>query len=518
MIHRCNVLSLFVIVLRLLLCYVTATTTSHMDDKASRIHIRQKSGAVAAGHITIAETAADVLHAGGNAVDAAIASYLVACVAEPCMASLAAGFFALYWPQDSKPIALDAFCQTPIMKKPQDQIEFFPVEVDFGSQKELFYAGMGSVAVPTAIDGLFSMHKRYASIPLPELAQPAVEAASRGIPLSNFQHHDLTLLAPIYRHDEQLRNSLFTNGLLNPPDSLFVLQEFSDYLYFLCRESARSFYEGEVAESLIELSDANGGHLVSDDLKSASAHWSEAICTRDQMGELYSLPYPSYGAHMLRHWMSSYSRQKAGDFHEKIRRAFMDTSAISRPPASWTSNLSTKGTSHFSIIDRHGHSIGVTYSIGEGSGRVIPGTGVHLNNMLGEAALLPDGFHSWVPASRLVSMMSPAGVYREKDAARIVLGSGGAGRIPFVLAQTITGWLGRTASIASIIDKPRIHYDGLNWHAEPGGGQMLPAQEFNKVIWPASNMYFGGVHAVEFDGHGYRATGDFRRDGVGIAW
>jgi gamma-glutamyltranspeptidase / glutathione hydrolase len=489
-----------------------------MVEKANHIQIHQKSGAVAAGHIAIAETAAEVLNEGGNAVDAAIASYLVACIAEPCMASLAAGFFALYWPKDTKPVALDAFCQTPGEKKPMDQTEFFPVEVDFGSQKELFYAGMGSVAVPTAIDGLFSLHQRYASMPLPELAQPAIEAAARGIPLSNFQHHDLTLLTPIYRHDALLRNSLFTNGQLNPPGSNFSLQEFSDYLYFLCRDSARSFYEGEVADRLIQLSESNGGHLSSRDLKSASAHWSDAICTKGQSGVLYTVPYPSYGAYMLRYWFDSYGRRSAGDFPEKIRRTFRDTFAISRPPASWTKNLSTKGTSHFSIIDRSGHSIGVTYSIGEGSGRVIPGTGVHLNNMLGESALLPDGFHSWVPAARLVSMMSPAGVFREKDAARIVLGSGGAGRIPFVLAQAITGWLKETESIASVIEKPRIHYDGVNWHAEPGGGQLLPVQGTNKVVWPESNMYFGGVHAVEFDGDGYRAAADFRRDGVGLAW
>ena len=124
--------------------------------------------ALSGGHKKTIEAAEIILKQGGNAVDAAIAAYLVSFVAEPCMASLGAGGFALI--NDKEQIkVVDFFCQTPIKKMRIPQQDFYPVTVDFGRTTEDFHVGKGSIAVPGALAGIYKMHELYGTTPLKQL-------------------------------------------------------------------------------------------------------------------------------------------------------------------------------------------------------------------------------------------------------------------------------------------------------------------------------------------------------------
>lgn len=473
-------------------------------------------GAVSGGHEAVVNAASEILRDGGNAVDAAIAAYFMACIAEPCMASLGAGMFCIYWPSSGRPLALDAFCQTPIVKRSRDEIDFFPVLVDFGDEKELFYAGMGAVAIPAVVSGLFDMHTRYGSIPMSELAEPAIAAAKEGVPLSDFQHQDLVLLDQIFRADPVLKSLYFPDGNLINAGTPAGNPDFADFLYDICRSSARDFYEGEWGQRFIRLSDEFGGHVTRDDLRSVHAIWEPAIATTYHGAEIFTPDSGSYGSWLIRYWFDYLNKHaEKGRSGEALLSAVWATSKMIKPGRAIFRNLKKNGTSHFNVMDKWGNGIAMTFSIGEGSGRVVPGTGVHMNNMLGEAALLPDGFHSWEENERMNSMMSPCALWHPERKTRMLLGSGGAGRIPFILAQVMQDWIAGDRHLNEIIMDPRCHFDGTTWQFEPGFDSQgdLKGSPVNR--WESYSLYFGGVHALmDHSGH-LEAMGDPRRDGVG---
>lgn len=476
----------------------------------------ESQAAISGGHLAVVETASDILKSGGNAVDAAISAYLVACIAEPCMASLAAGLYAIYCPSNGPAVSLDAFCQTPIRKKSPDEIEFFPVEVDFGDQKELFYAGMGSVAVPAAVAGLFELHKKYGRMPLRELFGPAVLASRNGVPLSDFQYQDLILLAQIFQKDPKLESIFFNAGGIVRPGTLIRLPDLGDYLDFLSRSSEREFYEGEFATKLINLSDDKGGHLQKADLENVKPIWSRAKHTHFRGADIYTPGSGSFGSWLLNYWFESLDAFSHLGSNESLIQALQKTAQIKDRAIIDFHGLKEGGTSHFNILDKDGNGISLTFSIGEGSGRVVPETGIHLNNMLGESALLPNGFHSWPENSRMISMMTPVGLFHPKRKTKLLLGSGGAGRIPFMLAQVIQNWIEGDQHLNDIIMHPRCHFDGEHWQLEPGFDRSCIPHGSSINQWNRFSLYFGGVHAIMDHDSALEAMGDPRRDGVGI--
>ena len=144
-------------------------------------------GAVAAGHPLTAEAAGEVLRAGGNAFDAALAGLCAACVAEPVLASLGGGGFMLALPEAERPRLYDFFVQTPGRRLAEEDLEFDRIEVDFGSTTQAFHIGRGTAAVPGMVRGLFEVHAALGRMPLPEVVRPAVEFANRGIEISAYQ-------------------------------------------------------------------------------------------------------------------------------------------------------------------------------------------------------------------------------------------------------------------------------------------------------------------------------------------
>ena len=171
-------------------------------------------------------------------------------------------------------------------------------------------------------------------------------------------------------------------------------------------------------------------------------------------------------------------------------------------------------TTHISVLDFEGRACGVTATNGEGSAVVVPGTGMHLNNVMGEEDLSPLGFHRHPPGGRLPSMMAPSVVVRDGEV-ELVLGSAGSNRIRSALLQTIVGVVDRGLDAAAAVRAPRIHFeDGVVYH-EPGidvgglGGRAT-------VRFHELNLFFGGVQAVQRRGDELIGAGDPRRGGVAV--
>jgi gamma-glutamyltranspeptidase/glutathione hydrolase len=474
--------------------------------------------AIAAGHERTARAAEDVLLAGGNAFDASVAAFLVAVVAEPCMASLGGGIIALLHSADAGKLhVIDAFTQTPGHKLPEAEIEFIPLEVDFGDEREVFYYGAGSVAVPGVVAGLFAINERFGRMPMKELIQPAVQASREGVKVTSFVYHDMGLLSGILGFSERGKELFFRNGKLRDTSDSVFLPHFADFLEHLASEGKAAFYQGEVAQSILDLQ-RDRGHLTMVDLKNYHVEWRSPLVHDYQAFVLATAPYPSIGGRMIRGVL-----EKVGiDLGTGISVAdsfAVHIDEILSDPNRHSDHIKKGGTSHFSIVDGWGNAVSLSMTLGEGSGHFIPNTDIQLNNMLGEAALMPNGFHSWIPDRRMVSMMSPTITYGQDDSIDLVLGTGGASRIPFAIAQVIAHYYLDKRGLEEAIEHPRIHVDDHFIQVEGGEPQVrvtIPSKKEVKY-WSRQNMYFGGVHTISRTKKGFNACGDRRRTGFGIS-
>ena len=177
-------------------------------------------------------------------------------------------------------------------------------------------------------------------------------------------------------------------------------------------------------------------------------------------------------------------------------------------------------TTHISVIDGEGRACAVTCTNGEGAGIVVPGTGIHVNNIMGEQDLSPLGFFRFPPGRRMPSMMAPTAVVGEGGHVELVLGSAGSNRIRSAILQVIVGAVDHGLRAHEAVVAPRVHFEDGLVYAEPGEGRdALRAAGRELVAFRALNLFFGGVQAVERDpatGE-LSGAGDPRRGGVAVA-
>jgi gamma-glutamyltranspeptidase/glutathione hydrolase len=176
-----------------------------------------------------------------------------------------------------------------------------------------------------------------------------------------------------------------------------------------------------------------------------------------------------------------------------------------------------RGTTHISVVDGAGNAVALTASTGSGSGVVVPGTGIHLNNMIGEFDLAKAPR----PGSRLSSGMSPSIVVRD-GRPRLVVGSAGSLRLRGAVMQIVVNVVGHGLGVRDAIERPRVHLEGEHLHCEGGHDpaelDRLEAMGWDVVRWRRQNLYFGGAAAVErLEDGSLAAAGDPRRGGAGVA-
>jgi gamma-glutamyltranspeptidase/glutathione hydrolase len=175
-------------------------------------------------------------------------------------------------------------------------------------------------------------------------------------------------------------------------------------------------------------------------------------------------------------------------------------------------------TTHLAVLDENGMCATVTCSNGSCSGILVPGTGVHLNNMLGEQDLNPQGFHLTAAGRRMPSMMAPT-VVKRGGAVIAGLGSAGSNRIRSAILQTVLRMVVDGLSAADAVRAPRVHFEDDVLQAEPGVDEAALARleegGMKVARWGRPNLYFGGVQAVSRDPDGALAGGgDPRRGGA----
>ena len=508
-------------------------------------------GAVAAGHSATAEAAAFALREGGNAFDAVIAAHWTACVAEPVLTSLGGGGFLLARAASGQACLYDFFTHTPGQKLPAHEIDFHPIQADFGTAVQEFHIGYGAVATPGTVRGMFSIHRDLGSLPMPVLLKPAIELAGKGLRVNQLQAYILDVIRPIYLATPKAAQC-FASG--SRPDRLvgegeiLHLQELSDTLQSLADEGERLFYEGDIATTIDKTCRSEGGQLRYADLAQYQVRRRSPLHIGYRNASFYTNPPPSSGGLLIGFALKLLERYSPSgltiDSVEGISRlaALMQSTNEARLDGIRGNGLDERmldpvlleqylhqvkgrarayrGTTHISVIDRQGNLASLTASNGEGCGHMLADTGIMLNNMLGEEDLNPHGFHTWKENRRLTSMMAPS-MLQLNDGRAIALGSGGSNRIRSAILQVLLRTVDEQLHLQQAIDRPRIHYENELLNIE-GGFDEAVYRQLQKTFeqtkcWPDRNLFFGGVHAVSRYLDGFECHGDQRRGGVAFS-
>jgi len=175
-------------------------------------------------------------------------------------------------------------------------------------------------------------------------------------------------------------------------------------------------------------------------------------------------------------------------------------------------------TSHISVLDGDGNLVALTTTAGETPGFVVPGTGLILNNILGEADLHPDGFLIGEPGVRIGSMMAPTVVLKDGEPV-LAVGSGGANRIRSAILQVFLNYTDFQLSLKEAVEAPRIHFETGTMQMEagylPAVVEKLRSWGYDVNVWPTRHMFFGGAHSVGRSPSGaFEGAGDSRRAGA----
>ncbi|WP_289078369.1 gamma-glutamyltransferase [uncultured Thalassospira sp.] len=506
----------------------------------------KKHGAVAAGHEVTARAAARVLDDGGNAFDAVVAAMWAACVAEPVLASLGGGGFVMARPAGEPPRLYDFFVETPLEKRSREDLEFESRLATFaGGVTQEFHGGYGSVAMPGVVAGLFEIHDDLATLPMAQLAEPAIDAARNGVVLDDFQRYVMGIVEPLLGFSAESRAVFGKPGHTDEAGfellgtgARHVQSDLADSIEYLVRTGADGFYRGDIGHALIRECREFGGYLGADDLAAYRVLVRDPLLVGGRKGRFVLNPPPASGGVLVGFGLKLAREMALGGFgsarHLEAMSQIIHATGLVRGEYGATSAilsdelceryrlmigerpLSQQGTTHISVVDEDGNLAAATISNGSSSGRIVPQTGIMMNNMLGEADLSPDGFHMWPCGVRMTSMMTPA-LYLGDDGGAIALGSGGSNRIRSTMLQVLLNIDAFDMTLHGAVSAPRMHVEDSLLSVEPGFDDALLDQLSleNQSRWDREDMFFGGVHAakVSADGGRFSAVGDARRNG-----
>ena len=475
-----------------------------------------EGGVVAAGHPLTARAGAEVLRAGGNAVDAAVAAMLTSFIAEPLMTGLGAGGYLLVAPAGGEPVLLDFFVEAPGRGVDLTGLApLLPIEVSFGDAVQVFHVGAASCAAYGVPAGIVAAVERFGTAPLAELTRPAAALARDGVRVNREQAHLFTLLAGIVDSTAEARATYFVAG--RPPREGDLLRDpdLADALDRLGAEGAAPFYTGDIAAAISDRVRAGGGALSREDLAAYRVVPRTPAQVTYRGRQVYTNPPPSAGGLALIDALARLDRTDGPPDEVALVRALLAVPPNGTPrPGARVERLGS--TTHISVLDAGGSACAVTCSNGQGSGLVVAGTGVHVNNMMGEEDLSPGGLLSHIPGTRLPSMMAPTAVFRD-GMPELVLGSAGSNRIRGALLQVIVNAIDLDLAAQQAVDAPRLHAQQGLVYAEPGiDVTALQAAGYPVTRFRGRNAFFGGCQAVRRDlvTAAVTAGGDPRRGGA----
>ena len=497
--------------------------------------------AVATTSQLAADAAKEVAADGGNAVDCALAAALLTMNTEPGVCALAGSAFISIWPEGGEPVTIDGNVAVPGSGLAAEERGHGAVNVsmNYGGGIETL-VGPGSVSIPGSLAAIEFAWKKYGAASWESIFAPSIRATRNGFALPAACHYYLGYSGdPIFGRSTDGHRALHEeDGSLKSPGSNIVVPHLSETLEALSREGAALFYEGEIAAAISEHCRAGGGMLTREDLASYQAIERQPLLTEIGGWRIATNPAPAVGGAVLSAMLLACSdlpghkwdkstlaqlvqsqracldfRQRHLDLADDVgmeAARLIEAARSGRMLSQWTS----ASTVHTSVVDNNGTGCAITASSGYGSGEMPAGTGLWLNNCLGEIELNRRGLDAGPVGSRLPSNMTPS--IARRDGSVLAVGSPGADRITTALQQFLINYLLFEMPLDEAVAHPRVHVDTsgdvVRLMAEPG--LDLPETELPIHQFPELVMYFGGVGAALYDEtEGLSSAADPRREG-----
>lgn len=507
-------------------------------------------GVIAAGSIPTAEAGAEVLAAGGNAVDAAMAAIMAVNAGEPTLTSLAAGGVMMHRDGATGAVTVvDCFADAPHLGA--DDVEgydFRGIELDYGPVKQTFHIGAGSAAVPGILPGVFAASKRWGTLSLSDIVAPACRMLRAGARIGRGQAKLARLLEPILTLRPEARAIFAPDGEYLREGSIFKSPRLAETLEAMAAGGGAAWYAGELVPQMVRDFGPGAGGLFSDrDFEQYTVGFHTPLRIEWGGHTVNLMPPPAAGGTMIGLMLDLLDgalpdvRTRAGVRRLATAMAVADEARKDGAMAlhdhrlpGWRARFQTlladehlparripggpPSTTHISVLDADGNACAVTFSHGESNGLLIGDTGIVMNNLLGEEDLHPDGFGVAPRGERLATMMSPT-LVTSPDGDVVALGTGGANRIRTAILQALLRICGFDDPVEAAIRAPRMHFEGgrlsLETFDRAAPADTLLDLGVELARFPEPDLFFGGVHVARRRGDGrLSGAGDARRGGV----
>ncbi len=482
---------------------------------------------------------------GGNAFDAAVATGFNLMVSNPLMCSIGGGGFATIKTRGEMPVVIDFFNAMPGKGLSKDRFgkNTRTISLPYGPGVDVI-SGHSSIGVSGTAKGLEYLSKHYGSLPLKEVLQPTIEDARQGVPLNKTVAKWVQISAEKLHWYTPYSKSLLSTPEGKTPKEGYILKnpDLAETLEYIGNYGIDEIYHGEIAKKIVETVQEGGGIVTAQDLAEYDVIIRNPIRAEIDGFLIYSNPPPSVGGCSIIHILKAmahlnintmtpdiYSkigiilhgalsnRFSAFEAHktnqkidlEKLYGITVDDYILEK----YKNIIPSPNTTQLSTVDDLGNICSLTMSMGYGSGVAIPGTGIFMDNSLGELELNPLGFHALEPGERLVSNMSPT--IAQSSSELLALGSPGASRISTALAQVLFNIIHFKMNLEQALAKPRIHWEDEKVLFEKGielERELLP-ENWETIEFGEMDMYFGGVQAVSLQHGKTQAFSDPRRSG-----
>ncbi len=480
-------------------------------DAASRAAVRGTGGAVSSAEADATKAGIEVLRAGGNAADAAVATALALAVVHPQAGNLGGGGFAVIRFGDEV-TTLD-FREIAPRAASRDMF----LGDDGAPMRSASWIGPLGAGVPGSPMGLHDLHHRFGKLPWSAVVEPAIRLAAGGFKVSNRLAEDIAEEEELLARFPPTAKVWLAGGGPPAPGTVIALPELAATLREYSRDGPDAFVRGPVAAAILKASRTYGGVLTAEDLAGYETVWRPPVMVEAYGWQMASMPLPSSGGIILgqtfgileRVGWAGFSRFGADRFHllaEAWRRAFADRFLLGDPATSQATEdqllaadwLDTRAgqirlgratpskkvrprggyatpqpteTTHLSVVDGQGNAVSLTTTLNGwfGCGLLVEGAGFLLNNEMDDFATAPGRPNAYGlvqgeanavgPGKRMLSSMSPTVAWRDGEV--LVLGSPGGPRIPTAAAQVFLNIAVDSDELQTAVNRPRIHHQWL---------------------------------------------------------
>ncbi len=465
------------------------------------------------------EAARVIASEGGNALDCAVTAAIAATIVEPGICAPGAGGFVTVAGPHRSGAVYDGYLRAPLEKR--SGVIAPTVAMEYGGGIET-RVGPGSVAVPGAWAALGQAHEDGGRVEWERLVLPVVEIARRGFRLSPVSAYYLQYSnEKVFGADPASRHALTAGGRWLESGDLVMVEDLADTLGEVARHGPDWMYTGELGRHVGQDLAERGGSVGQRDFADYKAVRRDPLNFGLGGWTVSTNPAPAVGGAAVAFLLDQVRHDRSAQSWIHAQRQLFDwrattdgerdrTPAVSRLVAALTS----PSTIHISAVDEHGLAVAITLSAGYGSGVIPTGTGMWMNNGLGEFELVGDDPWSLPAGGRLNSNMAPT-VAEGPHGESMAIGGPGADRISTSLAQVLAWTLLEGSPVETAIGAPRLHVDVRNGGrvaCEPG----IDVRGAGPDVFPydALHMYFGGVGVAYRDSDGrLSAVSDPRRVG-----